>query len=203
MDYDKEYPNTRSKSMHRMSTTGTGITEETEFMRNKPVDTIQQFDQFTEDTLEAIQINQEAPWDEAGESLLRKWMATSWKQAADHKKTGYKFKRLYKIYGILSVVSATFVFLMSNVSISSEITTDATVHSIIAFTNLLITNLATFLNYGPKYQLQFEFEGKFSKIAIDIEEILSIHKDFRSPKDRVLAEYKEKLGNLITHAPET
>ena len=165
-------------------------------------DILSEYDDFNPDSIETIQVSQEAPWDVAGESLLRKWMETAGKQASSHQKTGYKLKKLYKIFGISAVFSAALVFLMSNLQFGDQ-TRTTVVHSIASFINLLIANLAAFLSYGPKYQLHFEFEGKFTKVYVDIEELLAIDREFRSPKDRVLAEYKEKMGNLFTHAPET
>lgn len=154
------------------------------------------------DPIETIQVTQEAPWDTAGEDLLRIWLVASKRSASSHRKTGYHLKKLYRFFGILSIVSAAIVFFFSNIIASKDIETDKIVHVFVAFINLIIANLTNFLNYGPKYQLQFEFEGKFTKLAVDIEEILAIDADFRSPKDRTLAEYKEKIGNLFVNAPE-
>lgn len=155
------------------------------------------------DTTETIQVSEEAPWDQSGEDLIQNWLDTSKQQAAVHRKQGFRLKWLYKFFGVLSIISASIVFLLSNIKVSPEKTTDDIVHIVVAFFNLLITNLTNFLNYGPKYQLHFEFEGKYSKIAVDLREILATSREYRSPKDRTLAEYKEKVGNLLVNAPET
>ena len=162
-----------------------------------------QFDQTAIDSLETIQVNQEAPWDKKGEDLLRDWLVAAKQQATSHRKTGFRLKKLYKFIGITSILSAAIVFFVSNVQISTDEHRYTVIKVTVAFINLIIANLASFLNYGPKYQRHFEFEGKFTKISIDIEEILAIDPDFRSPKDRTLAEYKEKVGNLFSSAPET
>lgn len=155
------------------------------------------------DPIKTIQVSQEAPWDSAGEDLLRVWLATAKQQATSHRKHGFRTKRFYKLFGISSIVTAAIVFLIANLELSVLEGTDTIVHVFAAFINLLIVNLNGFLDYGPKYQRHFEFEGNFAKIAIDIDEILAIDPDFRSPKDRTLAEYKEKIGNLVRSAPET
>lgn len=153
--------------------------------------------------VETIRVSQEAPWDQSGEDILRNWMATAQQQAHTHRKRGYKLKRLYKFFGVMSVISAAVVFLFSNANIFKDDKTGTIAKVVVAFINLVISNMASFLDYGPKYKHQFEFEGRYSKFAIDIQEILAIDSEYRSPKDRTLAEYKEKIGNLVTNAPET
>lgn len=156
----------------------------------------------TTNPLETVRVSQEEPWDKQGENLLRDWLATAKQQAIIHRKHGFKLKGLYKFYGVLSIISAGFVFLCSNVILSGDEYVDTTVKVFIAFVNLVIVNLVNFLDYGPKYKTQFEFEGKYAKVGVDIDQILAIDREFRSPKDRTLAEYKEKMGNLFVNAPE-
>lgn len=165
-------------------------------------DILQGFREANQDTIETLQVSREAPWDKAGEDLLRSWLDAAKQQASAHNKTGYRLKRLYKIFGICSIVSASIVFLFSNITVTENEEGDAIFHVIVSFINLLVINLTSFLEFGPKYQLHFEFEGKFSKFGVDIEEILSCDPDFRAPKDRTLGEYKEKIGNLYTNSPE-
>ena len=156
-----------------------------------------------EDPLETVQVSQEAPWDKQGEDLLRSWLATAKQQASAHRKRGFQLKRLYKFFGILSIITAAVVFLFSNITVSPVEREDTITKMVFAFINLIVANLVSFLDYGPKYRHQFEFEGLFTKVSIDLTEILSIHVDYRAPKDRTLAEYKEKIGSLFTYAPET
>lgn len=182
-----------------MSHTGVHPTTEPSNVR----DEFERFNEKPFDTLETIQVSQEAPWDTKGENLLRDWLVASKQQAASHRKVGYRLKKLYKFIGITSILSAAIVFFVSNVQVSTDEHRYTIVKVTVAFINLIIANLASFLNYGPKYQRHFEFEGKFTKTAIDIEEILAIDPEFRSAKDRTLAEYKEKVGHLFTTAPET
>jgi hypothetical protein len=154
------------------------------------------------DTTQTIPITQEAPWDEPGEELLRSWLSTAKQQTTAHRQRGFKLKRYYKSLGILSIFTAAIVFLISNVHISDNDNTETFVRVFVAFVNLVIANSVNFLGYGPKYQRQFEYEGLYAKIVVDMEEILCTDRDFRVAKDRVLAEYKEKIGNLYTTAPE-
>ncbi len=156
----------------------------------------------TQEPTQTLQISEEAPWDKQGEDLLCVWLADSKQQAVTHRKRGFRLKKLYKFFGVLSIFSAAIVFFLSNIVVSDNVQTDTTVKVFVAFINLIIANLASFLEYGPKYRLQFEFEGKYTKLSIDISELLALDPDFRPPKDRVLAEYKEKIGNLFINAPE-
>lgn len=151
---------------------------------------------------ETLQISQEEPWDKSGEDLIRNWDNIAQQQASDHRARGFFLKKLYKIFGIISILTAGVVFLVSNITISPHHDIDTLIKVIIAFINLVVANLVNFLDYGPKYQKQFEYEAKYTKLSIDIQEILAIDREFRSPKDRTLAEYKEKVGNLFSTAPE-
>lgn len=169
--------------------------------QSQPFSSAQQY-QSPSDPLETIQVSEEAPWDKPGENLIHSWLETAKQQASIHRKRGFRLKQLYKFFGILSIVSAAIVFFFANISVSPVGKTDTLVHIFVAFVNLLVANLNNFLEYGPKYQKQFEFEGKYSKLSVDLEEILAINADFRAPKDRTLAEYKEKIGNLFVNAPE-
>jgi len=154
------------------------------------------------DPLETIQVSEEAPWDKPGEDLIQSWLEIAQQQAIVHRKHGFRLKHLYRLYGILAIVSAAVVFFFANIKVSPVKTTDDIVHVFVAFINLIVANLNNFFDYGPKYQRQFEFEGKYSKLAVDLTEILAIDSEFRSPKDRTLAENKEKIGNLMINAPE-
>jgi len=154
------------------------------------------------DPIETLQISDEAPWDVPGEDLLHSWLEACKQQTGVHRKQGFKLKKLYKFFGILSIVSAGIVFFFANIKVSDDQVTDDIIHIFVAFVNLLVANLNNFLEYGPKFQKQFEFEGKYSKLAVDLEEILAIDAAYRAPKDRTLAEYKEKVGNLYVNAPE-
>lgn len=153
-------------------------------------------------TIETVQVGEEAPWDQPGEDLVQDWLETSKQQAAIHRGKGFRLKRRYKFFGILSIITASIVFLFSNIVVSLNLSIDTFVHVFVAFINLIVANLVQFLEYGPRYQRQFEFEGKYSKLAVDLTEILATDIEFRSPKDRVLAEHKEKIGNLMINAPE-
>ena len=163
--------------------------------------TLNHIDRETLDSLETIRVTPEAPWDEPGNLLLRSWLASSKQQASTHRTRGFKLKRFYKLIGISAILSAALVFLVSNIQGSGSSPQNIFL-AVASFVNLIIANLASFLDYGPKYQRQFEFEGRYTKLMVDIEEILSTASDFRAPKDRVLGEYKEKIGNLYRNAPE-
>ncbi len=161
---------------------------------------LDRFDQA--DSTETIRVTQEEPWDSKGEDLLCIWLASTEQEASKHRTRGFRLKRLYKIFGILSIVSAAIVFFCSNIDIPPDTGTESFVRVFVSFLNLIIANLVSFLDYGPKYQKQFEFEGRYLKVSVDIKSVLASTKDYRPPKDRTLAEYKERIANLYANAPE-
>jgi len=96
----------------------------------------------TANPIETIQVSQEAPWDKQGEDILRHWLAITEQQAAAHRRKGFKLKKLYRIFGILSILSASIVFLFSNIKLSIDDSCgNSVVKSVIAFLNLVIINV--------------------------------------------------------------
>ena len=144
----------------------------------------------------------EAPWDEQGTTILKTWIQEAKKESVLHRNRGFYLKKSYRFLGISSIVVAALVFLTDQIQFSDDQLADKAYHSIFAFINLVFVNISSFLNLGPKYQEHFEFEGRYIKVGIEMEEILATDIQFRAPKDRTLAEYKEIVGNLFTSAPE-
>ena len=152
--------------------------------------------------LETIPVTTEAPWDKAGEILLRDWMDEAKDTAIDHRRTGYKLKKRYHFLSIAVIVTAAFVFLVSSLFPCTTEESYRYIQVCFSFVSLIVANTSTFFNYGARYQKHFDYEGKYCRFAIDIQEILITQTEFRPPKDRTMVEYKERKGNLVTSAPE-
>ncbi|NNM23826.1 MAG: hypothetical protein HKO54_09745 [Flavobacteriaceae bacterium] len=167
-----------------------------------PQSVIEHLDPDALDTLETVQVSQEAPWDQKGEELLLLWLDDAEKRSKEHSKKGYQLKRRYRFLGITSILTAAILFFVSAIHFSDDEYRDDIAKRTFTFINLLVVNTATFLNYGPKYQQHFEFEGRWAKLAVDIKELLATDSEYRSAKDRTLAEYKEIFGNLQMISPE-
>lgn len=167
-----------------------------------PEDYLRQLDPAILRALETISVNPEAPWDEAGEKLLRDWMDDATKCAKGHAKTGYKLKRRYKGLAMCNILATGLVFLVSSLFPCTSESAYKYITVVISFISLLVANTHTFFDYGPKYQRHFEYEGRYYKFVVDMEEILVTDADFRPPKDKSIAELKERKGNLVTTAPE-
>lgn len=153
--------------------------------------------------LETIPVTPEAPWDQRGEVLLRDWMDDAKKSSKDHRDTGYKLKRLYRQISISVIVSAGVVFLLTSLfpcNTTNEVYKYIKV--VVSFISLIIANISSFYDYGPKYQSHFQYEGYYMRYYIDIQEILATDTDFRPPKDKTIVEFRERMGNLVTSAPE-
>lgn len=172
------------------------------FVTPAPQHVIDELDASVYNSIEEVHVSQEAPWDEQGDQLLRNWVADIEKQSVLHRSRGFYLKRLYRILGITSIVAASLVFFTSNIEFSTNELSNQIGHSVFTFLNLILANLNSFLDYGPKYQQHFEFEGKYTKVGIEIHEILATDHEYRIPKDRTLGEYKEIVGNLYVSAPE-
>ena len=167
-----------------------------------PEEYLQRLDPAIVRALETISVNPEAPWDEAGEKLLRDWMDDAAKCAKGHSRTGYKLKARYKLIAMSNIMATALVFLTSSLFPCTDEPIFKYITVCISFISVIVANINTFFDYGPKYQKHFEYEGRFYKFVVDIEELLVTDVDFRPPKDKSMAELKERKGNLLTTAPE-
>jgi len=167
-----------------------------------PPSIIEHIDPERLDSIETIRVSREAPWDESGEELLRLWMDAARKHAEEHRLRGYRLKKFYRFTGILSILSAAILFFAAGILFSPDEYINDIFHRAFTLINLVIINLTTFMGFGPRYQEHFEYEGRYNKLVCDLQEILATHGEFRSPKDKTLAEYKEVMGNLLSIAPE-
>ena len=152
--------------------------------------------------LETIPVTPEAPWDSRGEVLLRHWMDAAKDHSEKHSAIAYKLKSLYRKLSVLVILSTGLVFLTSSLFPCTDEVMYQYIHVFISFVSLVLANLSSFYDYGPKYQSHFQYEGYYMKYYIDIEEILATDIDFRPPKDKTIVEFKERMGNLVTSAPE-
>ena len=100
------------------------------------------------------------------------------------------------------IISAGFVFLFSSLFPCTVDETYKYIQVSMSFGSLILANLSSFYDYGPKYQSHFQYEGYYMRYYINIEEILATEVDFRPPKDKTTVEYRERMANLITSAPE-
>lgn len=166
-----------------------------------PRQLLEQLPQQYIDGLETIPVNPEAPWDEAGEEILRCWMAEAEAASKAHQATGYKLKRRYKALQFAVISSAVALFLINSLVPCNADLVGHIVHVVFSAINLLVAQITGFLNYGSKYQEHFEYEGHYSRYAIDIMEILATDTDFRAPKDKTIAELRERKKQLVS-APE-
>ena len=152
--------------------------------------------------LETIPVIPEAPWDTNGEELLHRWMADAKDLAKGHRHTGYILKKRHHQLSISVIIATALVFLVSSLFPCTTEPTYKYIQVFVSFLSLVIANINAFFNYGARYQLHFEYEGKYRKYAIDIEEILATQTEFRPPKDKTIVEFKERKGQLVTTGPE-
>jgi hypothetical protein len=179
---------------------GGSRTNETEIVR-APQHYINSIDDQILHNLETIPVTTEAPWDLKGEVLLRVWLDEAKDSSKGHRETGYKLKKLYRILSISVILATGFVFLVTTLFPCND-NSHKYITAIISFTSLIFANLAAFFDFGPKYQSHFQYEGLYQRYVIDINEILSTDEVYRPPKDKTLVEFRERMGNLVTSAPE-
>jgi hypothetical protein len=175
-------------------------TNETEIVR-APKQYIDQLDEEFLHQIETIPVTTEAPWDLKGEVLLRVWLDEAKDSSKGHRNTGYKLKNVYRILSISVILATGLVFLITTL-FPCEDDSHKYISAFISFSSLILANLAAFFDYGPKYQSHFQYEGLYQRYVIDINEILSTDSEYRPPKDKTLVEFRERMGNLVTSAPE-
>ena len=195
------------ESNHSGSSTATvrelvseSATNETEILR-APKQYIDQFDREFLHQLETIPVTTEAPWDLKGDVLLRLWLDEAKNSSKGHKNTGYKLKKIYRILSISVILATGLVFLVTTLFPCDD-TSHKYISALISFSSLILANISAFFDYGPKYQSHFQYEGLYQRYVIDINEILSTDVEYRPPKDKTLVEFRERMGNLVTSAPE-
>jgi hypothetical protein len=152
--------------------------------------------------LETVPVTAEAPWDQTGEALLRVWLDEAKDESKGHKTTAYKLKRYYRRLSIAVIISTGLVFLVTSLFPCTNEDAFKFIQVIVSFISLILANIASFYNFGPKYQEHFQYEGLYMRYAIDVEEVLATDIDFRPPKDKTIVEFRERKGNLVTSAPE-
>jgi hypothetical protein len=175
-------------------------TNETEIVR-APKQYLDQFDPEFLHKLETIPVTTEAPWDLKGDVLLRVWLDEAKESSKGHRNTGYKLKKNYRILSISVILSTGLVFLITTLFPCGD-DSHKYFSAIISFISLILANFAAFFDFGPKYQSHFQYEGLYQRYVIDINEILSTDVEYRPPKDKTLVEFRERMGNLVTSAPE-
>ena len=150
--------------------------------------------------LETIPVSPEAPWDEAGERVLRDWMAEAKVTAAKQNAKARKLKYYHYIVSFLAISWAVLMTFASFFACSDLLGAKLTLSGLGAV-QLGINLSVAFLNLGQRYQRHYEYEGKFFKFALDLEELLATDIDFRPPKDMTIRGLKEIKKSLL-EAPD-
>lgn len=167
-----------------------------------PDELIRQLDQRVLDGLDTIPVTPEAPWDDAGERLVRVWMDAAQTASSEHRATGYKLKFRHKLLSIANIFATVLVFIFTSLFPCTDEPAYRGLNVTAAALALFVASVISHFNYGSKYQQHFEYEGHYAKYAIDCEELLATEPDFRAPKDKTLAELRERKKQLL-NAPET
>lgn len=141
-------------------------------------------------------------WDNNGEKLLVLWYNECKSRATIHRKHGFYYRCLYHLIGTCTILFSGMVLLFATPVLVPDTFQNEIISIIVSFITFIFTNLSHFLEFGNIYRRHFEFEARYTRICVEIEEIKNTQSYKRYSKQSILIELREKMTNLILAAPE-
>lgn len=138
----------------------------------------------------------EMMWSLKPEKQLLEWKTDINKMKRKHFQIGNKNKNLFIIFGIPTITIPAVIAGLNGVIELLPITI-----SILMICSSIISAIASFMNFGKKSQLHFEYESKYSELELEIEVELCKHKIDRIACDVFLERIFNRYNALNSSAP--
>lgn len=135
-------------------------------------------------------------WSLRPEKQLLVWKTDIGKKKEKHFQTGNKNKKLFIIFGIPTITIPAVIAGLNGVIELLPITI-----SILMICSSIISAIASFMNFGKKSQMHFEYESKYSELETEIEVELCKHKIDRIACDVFLERIFNRYNALNSSAP--
>jgi len=164
----------------------------------------QQHFQFTDEQLnsmEEVRVQLEEPWTNRTEEVLCDWQAEAESTARDHNKAGYRLKFKYRLLNFVLLVWASIILVVNGLLQCDDYISSRVILLVANAIQVFLVGLNGSLNLAVAYRLHFEYEAKYSGLALDIDHMLARDRDFRVPADAFLTEIRERKKHLAD-APE-
>lgn len=136
-------------------------------------------------------------WYKRQEKLLLKWSDELIIKKKHHNRKGKFNMKLYYILGIPNIIIPLVVGSTDLITIIEPLKL-----SILLISNAVFAGVTTFMNFSKKTQLHFEYEAKYSELAVSIEKELCIPKAHRVAADVFLERIQSSYNYLNSNAPE-
>ena len=135
-------------------------------------------------------------WTEKPEKQLSSWKKEIDLKSKHHNKIGKKNKKLYTATGIPSIVIPLVIAGLNGIVDILPITI-----SILMICSSVISTIASFMNFGKKSQVHFDYDSKYNELSLIIELELCKKKIDRIACDVFLERIFQKYNALNSSAP--
>lgn len=139
---------------------------------------------------------EEMLWTERPEKQLSTWKKEIDLKSKHHKKIGRRNKKLYIVNGIPAIVIPLVIAGLNGIVDILPIT----ISCLMIFASVIST-ISSFMNFGKKSQMHFEYESKYGELSLIIELELCKKKVDRIACDVFLERIFNKYNSLNNSAP--
>lgn len=151
--------------------------------------------------MEEVQVTVEEPWTDDAESTLRDWQTKALESAKAHNAAGKRISSQYELLRGILLFWSVVVFCVNGLT-ECRCYNEATIATWVTNAiQMFWTGLNSSLELGVEYRLHFELQAKCEAFALDIEYMLSRHRDYRVPADAFLTEMRERR-KTISQGPD-
>lgn len=140
----------------------------------------------------------ELMWEKREEDLLVKWKNDMCNKSIEQGKSARKIKKLYSVLGLPATL---LPIIMSG--LTKQLEEYEILQSLLMIATGSLIGISTFFNLGKKTALHFEYEHKYSELALTIDKELTKPKKYRIALDVFLENISLKYIALDERAPNT
>jgi hypothetical protein len=138
----------------------------------------------------------EMMWTERPEKQLATWKQEIDVKSKHHNKIARRNKKLYIVTGIPAIIIPLVIATLNGIVDILPITI-----SILMICSSVISTIVSFMNFGKKSQMHFEFDAKYDELSLIIELELCKKKIDRIACDVFLERIFNKYNALNSNAP--
>jgi hypothetical protein len=135
-------------------------------------------------------------WEKREETLLHKWQENMIEASKSHFKKAGRLKKLYRCFGL----PATLIPISLS-GLTGNIQLDPLAVAILLFLSGVLMGVSTFLNFGQKSQMHYDYSTQYNELSKEIEMEICKPKRNRIPCDVFLERVRLKLQYLDASAP--
>ena len=146
----------------------------------------------SEDNIDRVELL----WDSRNQDLIVHWGNECKETAKLHNRAGKKFKRLYNIIGL-----PTMILPVTLGSFSSQLAVSPITQSILMLCSGALSTISQFFDFSGRSAAHFEYEARYSELAAGIDVELVKPKAHRLAADVFLEHCMNERNRLGSSAP--